>query len=587
MFLPGNATYDQISQLIAHGDAFHVLLKNGDVYRTRSKHYMEKDNLPIPLPHVFDSSSVQKVVPSGKLVLCATESGDWITVSEEALPAVFTDTAFLRDLTAFQVGYRKAIPERRYVLGIAASKNPAPAPVPDREVPELTTLLTKIETASTAAGGLAEFEERYLSGLNKLKPSVQGKVGPTTELEDEIANFRDTTRTLSNYAPIAKLQSIYRTNVGQKIAKRDAATPEIYRSGIDQLKALQDKLTRDRRIQDAVVVRAAWQRMEAEFAKSKIQQPAKTPPAAAVVAQNIPPLGDKIFTTNHASLEGTMKVWGILKGNPIEQPRKSEAEGVIAIGSHGGGWFALAENGRIDSSGIAKDSSREKDINDLPPLASFCSNFNSAYGVDRKGRLHEWTNKKNPEPVPEGLPKLKTCAFVSHHFAGLAEDGSVVGWGPYFSRKISPFVVPAGNDFIKVAVGDEFGCALTSKGELKLWGNAEKFVLPEALATDIADFAIGRFYLTVVKTDGSVKVWAGNPNHPRNNVPVGLADIVAITASQERIAALRADGQWFGWGVNQQGWVDALTEFAGCRQLVLSESTEPDTEYVIGLLPVR
>ncbi len=58
-----------------------------------------------------------------------------------------------------------------------------------------------------------------------------------------------------------------------------------------------------------------------------------------------------------------------------------------------------------------------------------------------------------------------------------------------------------------------------------------------------------------VRNDGTLIAW-GQGNRGKNNIPAGLADVIAVASGQMHVLALKKDGTIATWGVNYAGQLD-------------------------------
>jgi probable HAF family extracellular repeat protein len=126
--------------------------------------------------------------------------------------------------------------------------------------------------------------------------------------------------------------------------------------------------------------------------------------------------------------------------------------------------------------------------------------------------------------------------------------GSLVGWGYNGYGQTN---VPAGNDFVAIAAGDEHSLALKSDGSLAGWGDNYYGATNVPAGNDFVAIAAGYHFSLALKSDGSLAAWGLNEDG-QTNVPAGN-DFVAIAAAYFDGLALRSDGSLVGWGRNRFG----------------------------------
>lgn len=72
----------------------------------------------------------------------------------------------------------------------------------------------------------------------------------------------------------------------------------------------------------------------------------------------------------------------------------------------------------------------------------------------------------------------------------------------------------------------------------------------------------GSTFALAIRADGTVAAWGEN-NHGLLNVPAGLTDVVALSATEEQALALKKDGTVAGWGTEQTGELTGVRTATG------------------------
>jgi len=137
------------------------------------------------------------------------------------------------------------------------------------------------------------------------------------------------------------------------------------------------------------------------------------------------------------------------------------------------------------------------------------------------------------------------------HWLALRSDGSLVGWG---WNRYGEADVPAGNDFVAIAVGRHYCLALRSDGSLVAWGRNDYGEADVPPGSDFVAIAAGAHHCLALRSDGSLVAWGLNVSGI-TDVPPGT-DFVAIAAGDRHSLALRFDGSLVGWGYNNYGQTD-------------------------------
>jgi len=148
------------------------------------------------------------------------------------------------------------------------------------------------------------------------------------------------------------------------------------------------------------------------------------------------------------------------------------------------------------------------------------------------------------QPVcKEGIEDVKTIAAGSDHTIAIKEDGTVWGWGSNFAGQLGAIVI-ADSD---------------TNNEFKY----ERFMQVSGMEK-VKAIAAGYNYTIALKKDGSLWVWGRNNLGNLGDdsietisiepVPVkDLEDVIAVSAADDHIVALKKDGTVWSWGLNLYG----------------------------------
>ena len=116
--------------------------------------------------------------------------------------------------------------------------------------------------------------------------------------------------------------------------------------------------------------------------------------------------------------------------------------------------------------------------------------------------------------------------------------------------------IPAGaHQPVSVACGSTFTIAAYSNGAVLGCGTSpfDAHVIPEDLGS-VTMVAASQTHAMALQSDGTVRCW-GNNGDGQCNVPIGLSDVIAISASGHSVA-LKSDGTVVCWGLNWAGQCD-------------------------------
>lgn len=185
-----------------------------------------------------------------------------------------------------------------------------------------------------------------------------------------------------------------------------------------------------------------------------------------------------------------------------------------------------------------------------------------AWGSNGSGQVGNGTVSVSvPSPAPvSGLSNAVQISAASQSAHALLADGTVVGWGSNQSFQLAapealvksavPIPIAGLGNVIAIDSGREHGLALLADGTVMAWGRGDdgQLGIPPASAEKCVFFV--------------------DPEPCRRTpAPVpGLADVVAISASESSSFALLADGTVMAWGDDEKGQVgDGTGVSSGCR----------------------
>ena len=174
--------------------------------------------------------------------------------------------------------------------------------------------------------------------------------------------------------------------------------------------------------------------------------------------------------------------------------------------------------------------------------------------------------------LPEVNSNFIAIEAGQNHKVGLKTNGKVVIWGS--DDLYNQSMVPAGlNDPIAISATNNANhtLALKSNGTIVAWGwnTFDQCKIPVGLSNVVA-ISAGQRHSLALRGDGTVVAWGDN-NKGQCDVPEGLNDVVAIAAGGEHSLALRSNGAIVAWGNNDYGQCDVPVEF-----VIISPSQEEE-----------
>jgi alpha-tubulin suppressor-like RCC1 family protein len=209
----------------------------------------------------------------------------------------------------------------------------------------------------------------------------------------------------------------------------------------------------------------------------------------------------------------------------------------------------------------------------------------ASWGVNGAGTVGDGTASAQSPPYPHpGLSDVVKVVGGHGHTLALTSSGQVLSWGfsnvgelgrgAWFGAGYTPAQILSG--VADVAAGDAFGLALEQDGRMRSWGsnfygqlftgnrdnaNAPGFTLDVGCVRRIAT---GGLHSLALLEDGTLRSIGYNGSGALGNgststfvlepqQPVGLTDVVEISAAGYWSMALRSDGTVWTWGLNTWG----------------------------------
>jgi trimeric autotransporter adhesin len=171
------------------------------------------------------------------------------------------------------------------------------------------------------------------------------------------------------------------------------------------------------------------------------------------------------------------------------------------------------------------------------------------------GTVRAWgANDHGQSTVPAGLSNVVAVKGGWVHSIALKADGTVVAWG---RNNEGQAAVPSGlSNVVAIAAGEYHNLALKADGTVVTWGwNGFGLAnVPASLSTNVVAIAAGGLHSLALKADGTVTAWGWN-QYGQATVPAGLSNVVAIAGGAEHSLALKSDGTVVGWGAND-AWAE-------------------------------
>lgn len=179
--------------------------------------------------------------------------------------------------------------------------------------------------------------------------------------------------------------------------------------------------------------------------------------------------------------------------------------------------------------------------------------FDHCLTIKSDGTVTAWgKNSRGQCNVPAGLKNVVAVSAGREHSLALKADGTVVAWGYNYYGQITIPAQAQGN-VVAIAAGASVSMVLKADGTVYTWGSNDSGQCGSNGTTGVIAIDAGPGWgclnTMVLKNNGSVQVW-GNNSSGECNVPVlAQSNVVAISAGDNKIAALKSDGSIFVSGI--------------------------------------
>jgi len=211
------------------------------------------------------------------------------------------------------------------------------------------------------------------------------------------------------------------------------------------------------------------------------------------------------------------------------------------------------------------------------------------WGFNGNGQLGDNTTTQRLTPITTfaGGTNWKQIAGTSAHTAAIKTDGTLWTWGfngngrlgdNTTSTRLTPVTTFAGGtNWKQVSCGYFNTAAIKTDGTLWIWGRGTEGQLGDNTtvnrSTPVTTFAgganwkqvsCGYFFISAIKTDGTLWTWGNNGNGQLGNntvtnrsTPVttfaGGTNWKQVDGGKEYISAIKTDGTLWTWGFNGNG----------------------------------
>lgn len=284
--------------------------------------------------------------------------------------------------------------------------------------------------------------------------------------------------------------------------------------------------------------------------------------------------------------DGDLVAWGNDSNGQLHAP--SDATDLIAVSAAATHSIALRADGRVitwGQSGIFNHN--QVPINARSGVVAIAAGYNFNLALRADGSVVYWGD---PDKLAADLPSelssdVVAIAVGTAYAAALKSDGTPIVWGdpsPYPST-----VPPDATGLIAIAMGGDHVLGLRSDGRVVAWGSngQGQTNVPASAESGVIAIAGSAASSYALKADGSLIAWGAPHTHPTSNLtvpdvatPVVISPGSAHTAHRVPLAAglsvfyaLNTDGTPIRWG-SSNPYINPPEDLTGLIALSATEN---------------
>ncbi len=338
-----------------------------------------------------------------------------------------------------------------------------------------------------------------------------------------------------SYAAVARARSIYEIEKSKLAMTRATKVRELRAAHRLKLLALQKKLTQQRKLDEAIAVKAELAALE------------------ALIRAGTPSTARKVATPAVAGAPGKLIVFGKFGSNEATTPEEFAEDTFVAVAAGYEHWLALTPDGKV----VGRPDGRH--YFSVPKgtknVASMACGRHMHMLVHKDGSVTGLSNEHHLPTIPEDLEGVTKMTAGHSVQSALLEDGKVVMFG--YALKDEPFPKPellVDAVDVEMNVGTLFMKKRDGSIEAYTKGGDIPDQKPEALeGAEIVQMSGGLSWGCVFLTaDGKVITWKGT------RPPEDLPKIKAISIGEQMAAGQKEDGSWIIWGGGKKQLRDEL-----------------------------
>lgn len=348
---------------------------------------------------------------------------------------------------------------------------------PAADLPEnatLSSVWSEYEAALAAVlKPVKDLDELYLTNLAKLRAEAvnSGKLQQVLAVESAVESFQkgEEANVPADFTSLVRLKEIYRTESAKRQSEVAEATQSVYGKYGEKLLKLQERLTKQEKIAEAIEVGKSLELLKSLAGATPKSGPPMTIGGASTTT-TVPP-------RNHGDAqktEGSLSVVGKMQGDvEIDLGAANGMSDFIDVTGTGRSWAALRKAGDVVGWNA---NSGAFSFTEIASLVHGNSTQDKIYAITKTGDLVCVTD--STKIVSTGT--VVQAAVGASHGISLLNDGTISVWGNLYDGPVGstrPFpAVPADAlaDVIAVAASRYSAWVVKKDGRLIGWGTGER-----------------------------------------------------------------------------------------------------------------
>ncbi len=410
------------------------------------------------------------------------------------------------------------------------------------------TKATFREAVTNWIAGYTKLNGQYDGALQTLEQKLEseGKTEMAEAVRSERGSFRKVMSTdVSSVEELAKLQTSYRAFKEKWEAENSSRIVTITDAYLRELKEVVNRLTKDGKIDEAVMAKEEIAKFEGVSGDSdRIQMLLGIGPAIVRIEASVTDLSPDGNPAEKDS--GVMAVMTAGQKMDVVLPLGDQFVDVVEMEGNWETWAALKEDGKLISSPLKGEGIPE----DHKPVVWFRVGSGVVVAFHPDGSHTVYGDPADPEDrPPEDLSQITQFELDRGSGIALDSEGKVRVWGAMYPSDSARDAVENQFEAVRfVGACENLGWAVEKSGDVYSWRNGGE---PQLLGhhEGIAQFGGGRSAYLVLLEDGTLDGGSmGGGESPVVHVPETMRSGKSIRVDGWGYALQFEGGSWHTWG---------------------------------------